>query len=220
MVCVLILTIVFLFSKCNYRNNDKNIKQYKTIVSSTWEELGIPVIDTLVIKEKNLYYLVIFKDNYHLQQETNFLLYSYLFYRLDTLMNDIDSVKIAHRYKGLQGINYFFFSRKEIMIKQLLLKYNELFRNSFVYIINNCNTEDILLYNNLIEFLRKEDPDLFEKDESFWSFLFKYTQCPCDKKSIEFQSMDLFLFMVSNSKHPFKTKAITKVIEMSQKECI
>ena len=61
MVCVLILTIVFLFSKCNYRNNDKNIKQYKTIVSSTWEELGIPVIDTLVIKEKNLYYLVIFK---------------------------------------------------------------------------------------------------------------------------------------------------------------
>lgn len=214
------LFIITLFS-CNNKTMKENdtISLIKEKTNIVWEDTGIILEDSISVIDNSLYFDLKFIDDYFLLDETKDVLFSYLFYSLDTLIHKYDTIYITQSYIDLIDINKYSYTKNDVLRKQLKFEQNPLFKDLCIYSLMNLNTNEIIVFHEIIKDINFHVySDQKEKVPLFWELLYKYTQKCCNKHSIERISM-LIIFDVVTEKVDNRKDVIQYIIDTCEKQC-
>ena len=202
-----ILLLFYLFStSCSNRNQSLN--DTKKIVDSTFNRLGISLIDSVYINDNSLIIEIQYIDNFYLTDESNELILSFLFYNLDNHLQNYESVIVRTLYKGLSDDETNIYKPTAINRMQNRFRNNALFKESFLQLIQNLDALEVISLNELIRDIKIAAPNLYEHQGGFWILVEDYTKTYVDTTSVPFISMNLLYKAAEFPERPIKPEVI------------
>ena len=228
-----ICLIVWLFGSCDTKSNKGGEDQIgnktskinkKEAIDSTikqaYRTLGIKEFHTVKVNGKHLFIDVIFKKGYFLEDATINTAFSYVLFKMDTLLNNVDTLSFKFAFVDLTGFTIFNMSREDIVEKVEKFENNRLYQKMVRYALDTLQADEVVIFNKIIRDARKKYlKGKFKFKGSFTQLLYKYSKNCCNEKSKYNYYMQKVHRGSAYPKAPNRPEVVEKLIEMCENHC-
>jgi hypothetical protein len=225
--------IVALFISCDTKSNKDGEDQIdnktskinkKEAINSTvkqaYRTLGIKEFHTLKVNGNHLFLDVVFTEGYFLRAPTNNTVFNYVLFKMDTLLNNVDSVSYKYAFVDLTGFVVFNMSKEYFVEEAQKFENNPLYQKMVRYALDTLQADEVVIFNKIIRDARKKYlKGKFKFKGSFTQLLYKYSKNCCNEKSKYNYYMQKVHRGSAYPKAPNRPEVVEKLIEMCENHC-